>query len=276
MAHMVNYDKMWAKNASKGYKSIGTIFKGALGLGAFLLGSSTTKTSKTTTRKSKTTSKRSINKVSVNTPKKANTSDFDIYPISVDLNNLDPMFEEVARYVVTKQEGSTSRLQRTFELGYNRAEKISDQLEAAGIVGPNKGPKGRDVLIQDLDSLDKILQELKNHNTQDNNIIESPVESLDIKSNTSSLDLSPSYIDLAKLDPMFEEVARYVVTKQEGSTSRLQRAFDLGYNRAGKISDQLEAAGIVGPNKGPKGRDVLIQSIDDLEKKLLELKLKDS
>ena len=161
MAHMVNYDKMWAKKASKGYKSIGTIFKGALGLGAFLLGSSTTKTSKTTTRKSKTTSKRSINKVSVNTPKKANTSDFDIYPISVDLNNLDPMFEEVARYVVTKQEGSTSRLQRTFELGYNRAGKISDQLEAAGIVGPNKGPKGRDVLIQSIDDLEKKLLELK-------------------------------------------------------------------------------------------------------------------
>ena len=81
-------------------------------------------------------------------------------PGAVDLKRLDPMFADVARYVVTKQEGSTSRLQRAFEIGYNRAGKLSDQLEAAGIVGPNKGPKGRDVLIQDLDSLERILQEL--------------------------------------------------------------------------------------------------------------------
>ncbi|MCR4664313.1 MAG: DNA translocase FtsK, partial [Paludibacteraceae bacterium] len=78
----------------------------------------------------------------------------------VDMKRLDPMFAEVARYVVNKQEGSTSRLQRAFEIGYNRAGKLSDQLEAAGIVGPNKGPKGRDVLIQDMESLELLLQRL--------------------------------------------------------------------------------------------------------------------
>jgi S-DNA-T family DNA segregation ATPase FtsK/SpoIIIE len=81
-------------------------------------------------------------------------------PGSVDLKRLDPMFADVARYTVTKQEGSTSRIQRAFEIGYNRAGKLSDQLEAAGIVGPNKGPKGRDVLIQDLESLERILEDL--------------------------------------------------------------------------------------------------------------------
>ena len=81
-------------------------------------------------------------------------------PGSVDLHRLDPMFADVARYVVAKQEGSTSRLQRAFEIGFNRAGKLSDQLEAAGIVGPSKGPKGRDVLIQDMDQLDKLLEEL--------------------------------------------------------------------------------------------------------------------
>ena len=82
---------------------------------------------------------------------------------------------------------------------------------------------------------------------------------------------TPGSVDMKKLDPMFADVARYVVAKQEGSTSRLQRAFEIGYNRAGKLSDQLEAAGIVGPNKGPKGRDVLIQDMDTLEQKLQEL-----
>ena len=83
--------------------------------------------------------------------------------------------------------------------------------------------------------------------------------------------LAPGSVDLKRLDPMFADVARYTVTKQEGSTSRIQRAFEIGYNRAGKLSDQLEAAGIVGPNKGPKGRDVLIQSLDELDKILQEL-----
>ena len=86
--------------------------------------------------------------------------------------------------------------------------------------------------------------------------------------------LAPGSVDMKRLDPMFADVARYVVAKQEGSTSRLQRAFEIGYNRAGKLSDQLEAAGIVGPNKGPKGRDVLIQDMDALEKLLEELGVK--
>ena len=83
--------------------------------------------------------------------------------------------------------------------------------------------------------------------------------------------LAPGSVDMKRLDPMFADVARYVVNKQEGSTSRLQRAFEIGYNRAGKLSDQLEAAGIVGPNKGPKGRDVLIQDPNQLESLLSEL-----
>ena len=79
---------------------------------------------------------------------------------SVDLHRLDPMFDDVARFVVSKQEGSTSRLQRAFEIGYNRAGKLSDQLEKAGIVGPNKGPKGRDVLISDMSQLEALLEQL--------------------------------------------------------------------------------------------------------------------
>lgn len=78
-------------------------------------------------------------------------------------------------------------------------------------------------------------------------------------------------VDLHRLDPMFDDVARFVVSKQEGSTSRLQRAFEIGYNRAGKLSDQLEMAGVVGPNKGPKGRDVLITDMAQLEQLLMQL-----
>ena len=82
---------------------------------------------------------------------------------------------------------------------------------------------------------------------------------------------APGAVDLKKLDSMFAEVARYVVMNQQGSTSVLQRRFEIGYNRAGKLSDQLEAAGIVGPNKGSKGREVLIPDLMELEVKLKEL-----
>ena len=92
-----------------------------------------------------------------------------------------------------------------------------------------------------------------------------------IPEGTDAEALAPGSVDMKRLDPMFADVARYVVNKQEGSTSRLQRAFEIGYNRAGKLSDQLEAAGIVGPNKGSKGRDVLIQDPNQLEAKLQEL-----
>ncbi|MDR2496511.1 MAG: DNA translocase FtsK [Tannerellaceae bacterium] len=81
--------------------------------------------------------------------------------VSVDLSRKDPLFEEIARAVVVDQQGSTSFIQRKFNIGYNRAGRISDQLEATGIVGPTDGSKGRQVLIQDLVSLEYILKNLK-------------------------------------------------------------------------------------------------------------------
>ncbi|HBZ34449.1 MAG TPA: cell division protein FtsK [Bacteroidales bacterium] len=71
--------------------------------------------------------------------------------------------------------------------------------------------------------------------------------------------LKPGEVDTSHLDPMFADIARFVVAQQQGSTSVIQRKFNIGYNRAGRLSDQLEATGIVGPNNGPKGRAVLVQ-----------------
>ena len=79
-------------------------------------------------------------------------------------------------------------------------------------------------------------------------------------------------VDLNHLDPMFEEVARMVVTEQSGSTSMIQRKFSIGYNRAGRLMDQLEKAGIVGPAKGSKPREVLCVSDEDLQFRLDNLR----
>lgn len=72
-------------------------------------------------------------------------------------------------------------------------------------------------------------------------------------------------VDMQNLDPMFEEVARLVVQTQQGSTSMIQRKFSIGYNRAGRLMDQLEVAGIVGPAHGSKPREVLCISEEDLQ-----------
>lgn len=79
-------------------------------------------------------------------------------------------------------------------------------------------------------------------------------------------------VDLTHLDPMFEEVAQMVVAEQSGSTSMIQRKFSIGYNRAGRLMDQLEKAGIVGPTKGSKPREVLCISDDDLQFKLQNIR----
>lgn len=78
-------------------------------------------------------------------------------------------------------------------------------------------------------------------------------------------------IDLSKRDPIFEEAARIVVANQSGSTSLVQRRFSIGYNRAGRIIDQLEAAGVVGPFEGSKARQVLIADELELERILTTL-----
>ena len=78
----------------------------------------------------------------------------------IDLTDRDPLFEDAARLIVASQTGSTSLLQRKLKLGYNRAGRLTDQLEVAGIVGPSEGSKPRKVLIQDEYSLEKILNDL--------------------------------------------------------------------------------------------------------------------
>ena len=80
---------------------------------------------------------------------------------AVDLNDRDALFEEAARLIVVHQQGSTSLIQRKFSIGYNRAGRLMDQLEAAGIVGAAQGSKPRDVFIQDEYSLEKLLDSLR-------------------------------------------------------------------------------------------------------------------
>lgn len=80
-------------------------------------------------------------------------------------------------------------------------------------------------------------------------------------------------VDMNNLDAKFEEAARLVVIHQQGSTSLIQRKFSIGFTRAGRIMDQLERAGIVGPQEGSKPRQVLCLDENDLQMKLNNLNL---
>jgi S-DNA-T family DNA segregation ATPase FtsK/SpoIIIE len=81
-------------------------------------------------------------------------------------------------------------------------------------------------------------------------------------------ELESKDVDLGNRDPLFEEAARLIVQSQSGSTSLIQRRMKLGYNRAGRLMDQLEAAGVVGPNLGSKVREVLFKTEYELEQYL--------
>lgn len=85
----------------------------------------------------------------------------DYYVNDVDMTHLDPLFEEAARLIVQSQEGSTSLIQRKFTIGYNRACRLMDQLEKAGVVGEAHGSKPREVLIMNEISLENLLDSLK-------------------------------------------------------------------------------------------------------------------
>lgn len=88
-------------------------------------------------------------------------SDIEATPGAADLNDKDPLFDEAARLIVVHQQGSTSLIQRKFSIGYNRAGRLMDQLEAAGIVGAVQGSKPREVFIADEYSLEKLLNSLR-------------------------------------------------------------------------------------------------------------------
>ena len=82
--------------------------------------------------------------------------------LEIDASERDALFREAAEVIVTAQQGSASLLQRKLKLGYNRAGRIIDQMEAAGVVGPFEGSKARQVLISDLAALDRLLNEQEN------------------------------------------------------------------------------------------------------------------
>lgn len=157
---------------------------------------------------------------------------------NIDEMALDNLFDAAARLIIQAGEGRTSSLQRSFYIGYNRAGKIMDQLEAAGIIGPFIAGKPREALM----TMDEY-------------------ESLDFNAKASTPKAN------SQLDSLFTAVAIYVLGKgDEASISDIEKSFDISSIRAAKIVDQLEAEGVIG-KATPTGPYACLVSVSELLKK---------
>ena len=176
---------------------------------------------------------------------------------------IDSLVKDVARMVASSGNGSTSNIQRISEIGYNRAENIAKQLEEIGVLSLPAGPgMKRDVLVRTEADLEWVFRAFEGRQKTESGTtgsIEKQMESI----------LGGDGQDRAEeeLDSLVKDIARMVVREGNGSTSNIQKVFDIGYNRAGKITDQLERMGVVSPPTGArKDRNVLVQTETELER----------
>lgn len=177
---------------------------------------------------------------------------------------------KIGQYIVKKQKCVISDIQAEKNLSRVKVLEALKILEKCHVIEVD-GNK-RNVLVKNEGDVIRLLRGQKalgNETTEKVNIEESvvittKVHSEPVKKNEDIV-LPDSY------DPFFIDVAKFVVDKQERSVAQIQRKFEIGYNRAGKIADQLESAGIYGPNKGPEGHDVLVKDHEQLNDILARL-----
>ena len=199
----------------------------------------------------------------------------------------DVLFVQAAHIVVQFQKGSISLIQRKLKIGFNRSGRIVDQLERARIISSTDGSKPREVLIATAEELDKILKVVlkKIKPPLGNDPIKSTVGTSEGERGLTFDHKQGSYVEeyqLSKIeteseldestehtggyDALFVQAAHIVVQFQKGSISLIQRKLKIGFNRSGRIVDQLERARIISSADGNKPREVLIATAEELDK----------
>ncbi len=169
----------------------------------------------------------------------------------------------VGKYIVKSQKCVISDIQAELSISRDRVLKALKVLEDKNVI-LTEG-RTRKVLIEKESDLLRALR----HEP----LVQSKTESskrIDPEhAESTSNDFSIDDIDISRIehpDPILRDVIKFVISEQVGSVSEIQRKFEIGYNRVGKISDQLEMLGVLGPNKGQEGREVLIGSNGKLKK----------
>lgn len=163
-------------------------------------------------------------------------------------DDLDPLFEDAAFSIIQKKCCEVSYIQRKFGIGYNRAGRILEQLENAGIVSKKNNKNQRNILIADETGLIKLLKNMSTSFPKNSNK------------------------NLPQFDPLFEEAANAIVISQFGSVLMLQRRFSISYEHASRLMDQLEMCGIVGFSNGAGPREVILKNENQLNTLIEKLK----
>ena len=172
-------------------------------------------------------------KVIINTVSKV--SEYKDIQLKENREEIDSLYEDAKKIVVMEQRASASLLQRRLKIGYNNAARLIEQLEAAGVIGPQILESPRKVLV---DRYGSSLVSTKEVNNLDRKYVE----------------------EIEKDDEKLYEVAKRVVIERGEVTAKfLQRHFIIGYNRASRLLDQLEKDGVIGPKIAVKPREVLIK-----------------
>ena len=176
----------------------------------------------------------------------------------------------VGQYIVREQKCIISDIQASLGISRNRVLTALKTLEKIGVIEAESTK--RKVLIEREGDVIRLLRGQKalgNETTEKVNIEEPVVITTKVLS--EPVEKSEDIVLPDSYDPLFIDVAKFVVGKQEGSVAQIQRKFEIGYNRTGKISDQLEEAGIYGPNKGKEGHEVLVKDQEQLNEILARL-----
>lgn len=178
-------------------------------------------------------------------------------------NWYDILFVDAARFAIEKDKCSTSMLQRRFKIGLNRANRIIDQLEYAGIVDSDKGKMFRNILISS-GEFELYLQNLPLQclPSEENN---QPV--INTNKEDEKVKITKPIFIFSWYDALFEDAARFAIEKNKCSVIMLQDMFKIDHYRAIRIISQLEEAGIVDIGKGKMFRNTLISS-EEFERSL--------
>ena len=176
---------------------------------------------------------------------------------------------DIGKYIVRSQKCVISDIQAELKLSRARILAALKTLERVGII-KTEGSKRKVLITREGDVIRLLRGQAALGNNNEDDHAEIPIITTQLPIEPAEEQEDIKLPESLGLDPLFFEVAKFVVTEQEGSVAAIQRKFEIGYNRAGKISDQLETLGIYGPNRGSRGHEVLVKDLKQLEEVLLK------
>ncbi len=170
----------------------------------------------------------------------------------------------VGQYIVKEQKCVISDIQAHLGISRNRVLSALIPLERVGVI-ETEGSKRKVLISREGDVIRLLRGQVALGDNNEDDHVETPIITTQLPIVHTEEQEDIKLPESLGLDSLILEVAKFVVAEQEGSVAAIQRKYEIGYNRAGKISDQLESLGIYGPNRGPEGHEVLVKDLKQLD-----------